>query len=279
MSDQANDLRQMVLRAFRPPTAPASAPPRLLTVVGGKGGVGATTVAVNLALALARDGQRVVLVDADFQAADTTKLCQIDAEVTIADVLAGTRDVHEALSRGPTGMLVLPGQWNACTLEPDEKAQTRLIEQLSCLGAYADYVVLDAGSGARRALSRFWQAADRVLLVTTHDGVSIMDTYATVKLLGQGQGMPPVQSIVNQLLDVRQADDVHDRLARACRKFLGLSLEHCGGIVFDPAVEAAGAALEPVAVHAPMAESVLQFDQLAQRLATELAGAAAKCAA
>jgi flagellar biosynthesis protein FlhG len=279
MNDQANDLRQLVLRSIRPATAPAAEPPRLIAVAGGKGGVGTTTVAVNLALALARDGQRVVLVDADFHAADATKLCRIDADVTIADVLSGTRDVHEALSRGPTGMLVMPGLWNSDTLDTSEKAQTRLIGELRCLGAYADYVVLDAGSGARKTLGRFWQASDRVLMVTTHDGVSIMDTYATIKLLGQGHGMPTVHTVVNQLLDVRQGADVHNRLERACRKFLGLQLEHAGDLVFDPALEAAGAALEPVVVHAPQAETVPQFDQLAQRLAAEMAHVPARCAA
>lgn len=111
MADQANDLRNLVLRASRPsPTA--SQPPKLVVVTGGKGGVGTTTIAVNLAISLARDGRRVVLVDADLDGADAGTLCRVDEpSSTVADILSGRLSVHEALELGPAGIQVLPGAW------------------------------------------------------------------------------------------------------------------------------------------------------------------------
>jgi len=229
MSDQANELRQLVRRAaLHAPVA--EKPPQVIAVASGKGGVGTTTVAVQLAMALARDGRRTVLVDADLQKADAALLCGVEEPTaTVADVLSGRLNVHEALERGPAGILLLPGTWagnNVVDCSPG--AQERLVGQLKCLGAYADYVILDVGSGANRVAGHFWQAADCVLLVTTSDVVALMDAYAAVKLLCSSGAQPVLRSFVNRAGSTAVAADVHQRLSRACRRFLGLKISSAG---------------------------------------------------
>src|SRR5688572_26812793 len=104
LPDQANDLRNLVLHAVRGVgPSPDVPPPKIVVVAGGKGGVGTTTVAVNLAAALAREGRRVVLADADFAGPNVAELCGVDGAYGAADVLAGRRTVHEVLLRGPIG--------------------------------------------------------------------------------------------------------------------------------------------------------------------------------
>src|SRR3989304_8316814 len=108
MHDQANDLRRLVRESRTPASAPAPLRPTLLVVAGGKGGVGTTTLAVNLAVALAQRGRRTVLVDADPDTADAAILCRLPEHHTVADVLAPRRAPAEALQPVPGGRRVLP---------------------------------------------------------------------------------------------------------------------------------------------------------------------------
>lgn len=267
MTDQANDLRNLVLRAAR--TSPiASQPPKLVVVTGGKGGVGTTTIAVNLAIALAHDGRRVVLVDADLDGADAGTLCHIDEpNSTVADILSGRLSVHEALELGPAGIQVLPGAWaGGALVDCSPSAQQRLLTQLKCLGAYADFVVLDVGSGANRVIGHFWHAADQVFLVTTPDVVSVMDAYAAVKVLCAGIAPPSLKSVVNFAPHPAAAADVHQRLSRACRRFLGLKLTAGGHIPCDKHVGEAAAQRQPFMLEAPTCEAAQAIGQLAQSL-------------
>src|SRR5207302_810817 len=167
MHDQANELR-LLARQWAAELTPAGDAPRKIVVSAGKGGVGTTTVAVNLATALARQGCRTVLVDADFSGADAALLCGIESRDTIADVLSGRRSVHEVLQPGPAGIQFVPGIWSPGSI-PDcsGPAQQRLLRELDQLSRHADVVVLDAGSGLNHVVQRFWQAADEVLVLIT----------------------------------------------------------------------------------------------------------------
>src|SRR5688572_26385898 len=198
MHDQADQLRALVRAAGSRDSGPVCAAPQKFILCGGKGGVGTTTFAVNLSIALARLGSRVVLVDADMNRADIAALCQLDARHTVADVLSGRRTVHEVLHRGPAGIQVLPGLWSA-TGVPDcsPAAQDRLLGELNRLGRHADLVVLDVGSGLNHVVRRFWQVADRVLLLSTPDKIAVMDAYAAIKVLTAGRTDLRVQLYVN----------------------------------------------------------------------------------
>jgi flagellar biosynthesis protein FlhG len=278
MPDQANDLRNLVLRAARSSPA-ASTPPKLVVLAGGKGGVGTTTIAVNLAISLARDGRRVVLVDADLDGADAGMLCRLDEpSSTVADILSGRLSVHEALERGPAGIQVLPGAWPGNGLvDCSPSAQQRLLAQLKCLGAHADFVILDVGSGANRVIGHFWQSADHVFLVTTPDVVSVMDAYAAVKVLCAGVAPPSLKSVVNFSPSAAAAADVHQRLSRACRRFLGLKLTAGGHIPCDARVSQAAAERQPFMLEHPTCEAAQAVEQLAQWLcqpAAKASGAA-----
>src|SRR5688572_15960951 len=113
MSDQAFHLRALVRAAAQADAGPALPAPRKVVVCGGKGGAGATTIAVNLSVALGRLGSRVVLVDADMNHADVAAYCQLEPRDTIADVLSSRRTVHEVLTRGPAGIQIVAGVWSS----------------------------------------------------------------------------------------------------------------------------------------------------------------------
>lgn len=266
LPDQANDLRNLVLRAVRGVGAHDAPPPKLIVVAGGKGGVGTTTVAVNVAASLARDGHRVVLVDADFAGPNVAEMCGLDGAYGAADVLAGRRTVHEVLLRGPIGIQVLPANRAHVELaDCTPQAQERLLTQLHSLGAHADYVLIDAGSGSSRIMRRFWEAADGVLLVMHPDSVSVMDAYALVKLVCNENPPPaPIAAVVNGVDD--ESSDVLERLSRACRRFLGFTVVGAGNVPRDAAVAQASADGRPIVLHAPQGSITSSFEHLAAEL-------------
>ena len=245
----------------------AVAAPKLIVVASGKGGVGTTTAAVNLAVALARDGRRTVLVDADLGRADATRLCHVDDFYTVGDVLTGRRGVHETLVRGPAGVQVLPGAWATGNLTDCEPAaQQRLLDELTRLGPHADYIVIDAGSSSNRTVRRFWQAADRVLIVTSPEATSVTNAYSAIKLLAPANRRAPIQTLVNQAESSAAAAEIGQRLARACRRFLAINVEPGCYLPGDPRIAAAGKAQTPFVLSHVASLASEQLEQLASRL-------------
>jgi flagellar biosynthesis protein FlhG len=229
--------------------------------------VGATTVAVNLAISLAAAGCRTILVDADLSGADATLLCGLESSESIGDVLSGRRTMHEILQTGPGGIQVVPGIWSPSTV-PDcsPSGQQRLRRQLDQLGRHADWVILDAGSGLNHVVRRFWQMADEVLLVTTGEAAAIMDTYAAIKLFLGELPRAAVQTAVNQSHSEAESAAVHVRLEAAARRFLGMTLTHAGSVPWDAAVALAATEGKPLAYGHASAPAAKAIERIAERL-------------
>lgn len=264
--DQADELRALALQAAR--TSGGAGPaPRFWAVSSGKGGVGTTTVAVNLATALGLAGHRVVLVDADVNRADVAEFCGLAAGPGIADLLAGRRGIHELLRRGPGGIQVVPGPWADRDLADAAGAgQQRLLNELTGLGAHAELVILDVGAGLNRVVRRFWQHAERIIAVTSTEPVPLMDTYAAIKvLLGEGSEAL-VHGLVNLAPDPETAAQVFDRLARACRRFLGVHLLTAPWLPRDPSFASAARAGVPLVLDSAGSPTARAIETLAEQL-------------
>lgn len=267
--DQAHDLRQLVRDSSR--AAGPAMRPALLVVASGKGGTGTTTVAVNLAIAWSRQTHRVLLVDADPQGGSASFLCNTTDSYTLADVLAARRSPAEVIQDGPAGMRVLPG---VCALEQlgdcSGAAVDRLIGDLSVATADVDLVLVDAGNGLHRLLSRFWQAADMGLLVTTPEAAAIMNTYALAKLLcTPGQSLP-VHCLVNGAADAADAASVQERMAHACQRFLGFRTQAAGYLPDDDDIREATRVSQPYLITSPHCRAALEMERIAERLAGPL---------
>jgi flagellar biosynthesis protein FlhG len=269
MRDQAAELRSLVLRAARQNPVDTGPPSRLVALTGGKGGVGATTLAVNLSVALAQQGARVVLVDADLYRADVAALCSLPEQASVADVLMARRDIHEVLQRGPAGIQVLPGVWAPGPLtDCSEKAQRRLIDQLRTLGRHADVVILDVGNQPSEFVLRFWEAASEIVLVSTADSISVMDTYATIKTLAPS-GHAVMRLLVNQAAAAHEAVDVHRRIDQSCQRFLGREVGLLGFVPPDEQVAAAARAGVPVVLASPACPATREIERVAVALAAK----------
>src|SRR4051794_38289314 len=189
MSDQADGLRQLVqarsgTSALAEPPTPSreTAGARSLVLTSGKGGVGTSNLALNLAIALGESGQRVVLVDADLGLANIDLLCGLAPARDLGDVLAGDCALADAIVRGPGDVRIVPGAHGVRTLsEVLGDAPARLASDLAELEADADFLLIDAGSGLGAAIATLAAAADRVVLVTTPEPTSVADAHAAIE--------------------------------------------------------------------------------------------------
>ncbi len=257
--DQAHDLRRLVQQA-KDAAPPQASVRRLIALAGAKGGVGTTTLALNLALVLADRGHSAVLVDADSEGPGVAALCRLRERAVLADVLAARRTVAESLEPGPAGLLVLPGgairDRLAGEVPPDPQ---RLIQPLRTLGPAGGVGVVDSGNGAGRWAESFRRSADVVLIVTTPDSAAVLGAYAAVKRLTDGREHPQVKLVVNMAGTREASQATHARLARACRRFMGFSLDLLGHVPPDPAVPEAAEAQHPLVLaarHGPAARAI-----------------------
>jgi flagellar biosynthesis protein FlhG len=263
MPDQAQALRRLVTEGVAAPPPDA---PRLVVVAGAKGGAGATTLGVNLAVALAQQGCAAVLVDADPDGGHVATLCSLADRATIADVLAGRRTVEDSLIAGPCQIPVLAGAWAASLADTRPASLERLVSQLGSLTAQV--VVIDAGSGLGRWQRTFWQAADLVLLVTTSEVTSVMDAYAAIKVLACDPPAPV--SLVVSKADASAADAVHARLQAACRRFLGMTLDLAGCVPADNRMADAVVSGQPLVLRPGESPAARSIHVLAHNLAGRL---------
>lgn len=251
MIDQANDLRRLVTQAAKPSDDALSTQMPTVLVAGGKGGVGTTTVAVNLAVAAAQQGVRTVLVDADPDGPDVQTLCRLRQRHTISDVLSGRRTLVEALQPGPGGVMILAGAWAAADLaDASETNQRRLIDQISSLATRADLVVIDGGNGLHGFTRRLWQTCHDLILVSSTDAAAVLDAYAALKVALDVQRPPHVHVLVNMCTDGEEALEVHDRLRRSTQRFLGFDLPRYHWLSTDTAIACAGRQGVPIALSA-----------------------------
>jgi flagellar biosynthesis protein FlhG len=244
-------------------TAPRDHGPATLVISGGRPGVGATTVAVQLAASLAQDAHRIVLVDADLYGADVAAYCNLAGGLGIGEVLSGRKTIHEVLQRGPAGMQVLAGAASAETRGSlSERAIQRVLKQMRTLAPHADCLLVDAGNQPSDFTARMWSAADRLLLVTSPDAVAVMDSYALVKTLLTRQSLRrPVLLVVNQVAGEATAADVHRRIDQSCRRFLGLAVEFAGWLPHERVIARGEISESLASSFARLAKHVLDSQQ------------------
>src|SRR5581483_2907151 len=183
MIDQASELRRLMQPA-RTTGRDVSSPTRtrVLAVASGKGGVGKTNLTVNIGIALARDGKRVVVLDGDLGLANVDVLLGLTPKWTLQHVVAGECELVDALCRAPGGIWVIPGGSGVDQLANlSVEGRRRLVDSLASLDGQADVLLVDLAAGVSEDVSTLLAAAPEVLVVTTPEPTAITDAYALVK--------------------------------------------------------------------------------------------------
>lgn len=275
MYDQAQILRGLMERRQDSPTVP---PPstgrraRTVAVTSGKGGVGKSNVALNLALALARAGNSVCIVDANPGLGNIDLLCGLSSYWNLSHLLTGAKKLADILLEGPAGIRVLPGASGLVELTDCPPAVQRgILVQLEELERQHDYLVIDTGSGVHPGVRHFVVAADLAIVIATPEPTAIADAYASIKALSANRELTNACILINQADSPEQAREIIARVQQTARTFLHVTVASAGFIPRDEAVAKAVARRMPllaINLRTPAAES---FEQLGRRVANATA--------
>lgn len=249
--DQAQKLRELAEQRG-PDSPPCGMSVPLVAISGGKGGVGASTVALRLATSLRRRGYQSLLLEADLDRGGFVG--EGDRGGSIVDCLSGQRTLMDVCRTGPDGTLIVPGAWAPWNVaDCTALAQQRLLAELQRPMPEVDVAVVDLGSSRNSFVRRFWQVASMVIAVTTADAECVTDTYAAIKLLHAGDTSIPVYTLVNRADPSCDPHTIHDRIGQTCKRFLGLrtsilgSLPRLDDLADDDAVTLIGQVSETLA--------------------------------
>jgi len=238
-----------------------------IAVTSGKGGVGKTSLAVNLALALAETGRRTCLVDGDLGLANVDVLLNLHPRHSLREVIAGGMPLEEVILQGPAGLEVIPAASGVESLANlGVVARQFLINTLQSLSLRSDVTILDTGAGVSKTVLALTLAADEVLVVTTPEPTAITDAYAMVKILTHRQPTIPVQLIINQAEHIGQAREVHGHLQRIIERFLHREVPMAGWVPRDACVERAVREQRPMVLYFPYARASEAIKGIAARL-------------
>ena len=280
--DQATHLRSLMRDQRMADPAPirgATAPVHrasVIAITSGKGGVGKTNVAVNLAIQLASAGKSVVLLDADLGLANADVLCNIDLPANLSHVISRRKDLNEVLVKAPGGFSLIGGASGLARMaDLTDGDRQRIVAAMGELEASNDVILIDTGAGISPNVLAFTRAADHVLVVTTPEPTAITDAYAVVKVISRDNAERRVSLLVNQAHNPAEARVVHERIAKVARQFLSVRLYDAGFIPADEQVSLAVRKRLPFVLSAPRSPASLAVAQLAMRLEQGVASASA----
>lgn len=215
-------------------------PVQVIAVTGGKGGVGKSNVAVNMAIALSEMGRRVVVLDADLGLANIDILLGISSNKTIEDVLTGECSLREVMVEGPGGIKVVPassGTQKLSMLTTSEHAG--LIQAFSDINDELDVLIIDTAAGISDTVMSFARAAQEVVMVVTDEPTSITDAYAQIKLLNRDYGIFRFRIIANMVKSPQDGQALYSKLVKVTDRFLDVAMQFVGSVPSDDHVKRA----------------------------------------
>lgn len=260
--DQADSLRQLAAsgKIAKPPL-------RVYATTSGKGGVGKTNITANLAMVAARAGKRVLIIDADLGLANVEIVLGVKPRYHLGDLLDKGLAVNDVLVEGPNGVKLLAagsGVRSLTNLTDEQKMQ--FIQALDPIEDMFDIVLIDSGAGIGDNVLFFVGAAQEAILVVSPEPTSLVDAYATVKVLSQQAGVHTFNVIINPVVDEMAARGIFQKLTAVTGKFLEAKVRHLGYIPRDENLHRAIMAQRPVCEMFPASPSARAVTAIGERL-------------
>jgi flagellar biosynthesis protein FlhG len=252
---------------------------KVIAVTSGKGGVGKTFFSANLAAAMAKRGQRVLVLDADLGLANLDVVLNLYPKVTLHDVFTGKAKLEDAIIRAPGGFSVLlagSGMVEYSRLTPEVRGD--FLRIMNGLVPHYDVVILDTGAGISDVVLFAVSLASEVLVVATPEPTSLTDAYATIKVLVGQQKRETIRMVINQTARLGDGRAITTQLQQVLDRFVTtdsgrpLRLVHMGDIPSDPAVRQAIMRRQLLMQATPGSPAALAVSQLAAKVA-EVVGA------
>ncbi len=270
-TDQAKTLRDLNPQADSVSFQQESdQPTSVYSITSGKGGVGKTAVVANLAYALACNGKRVLILDADLGLANIDVVFGLTPEYNLNHFFSGEKELHDIIIDGPLSLKILPagsGLQNFTRLSSHHKI--RLLNALDSMDDHFDFVLIDTEAGISENVTYFNTAAQEIIVVTTPEPTAITDAYALMKLLSTQYHEKKFNLVVNQIRTEEDALDVYRKLTMVSNRYLDISIDYLGSIPEDRQMVESIRKQKIIGELNPESKISKAFKQLATRICTE----------
>lgn len=215
-------------------------PVKTITVASGKGGVGKTNVVANLAIALSKMGNQVLVFDADLGLSNIDVILDLAPKYNIQHVLKGEKSLAEVIVEGPHGIKILPAASGVQEVTAiDEFQRMSILEEFDALSLDIDYLIVDSAAGISSNVAFFCVASQEIIILASPEPTSLTDAYALMKVLFTRYQEKNFKVLVNAARSEPEAKDVFRKLSMVVEKFLNISIDYLGYIPYDDAVRKA----------------------------------------
>jgi flagellar biosynthesis protein FlhG len=209
-------------------------PVKVLAVCSGKGGVGKTNIASNVAIALSSRGRNTCLLDADLSLANVDVLLGLQPRFNLSHVVNGEADLESTILRGPRGIRIVPASsGNFCMTDLPPAAQVGIIQAFSDLSDQPEVLIVDTAAGISPRVAQFVQAAQHPVVVVCDEPASLTDAYALIKVFSQQYGMSRFHIVTNQSRKAQDGRALFRKLSRVTDSYLDVVLRHLGDVPQD----------------------------------------------
>lgn len=239
---------------------------KVISVVSGKGGVGKSNIATNLAILYGKLGKKVLVMDADLGLANINILMGVIPRYTLNDFLQGTKLLKDIIISYNNNVDIVPGGTGFYQLVDLQKDHYKnIVNNLLKLPQY-DILLIDAGAGISQSVLSFIIASDNVILVTTPEPTSLTDAYGMIKVIVANSSRSEAGIIINMAQDEEQGLKVYQKLSAVAHKFLGFSLTSLGTILEDNDLKKAVRLQKPVVETFPHSKVSLNLQYVLAKL-------------
>ncbi len=239
----------------------------VLAITGGKGGVGKTNVAINLAIALADLNNKVMLLDADFGLSNVDVMLGLRARKTLHNVLKNECRVEDIVITGPRGIQIIPSASGVKEMANlDARQHMGIIDSIAELNPLLNYFIIDTAAGISDDVSLFSHLANNILVVVCDEPASIADAYAMIKVLSKKSVNQKFHILSNMVESSAHGERLFMQLEKVSNHFLDVTLEYCGYIPNDIYVKKAIQRQQSVIDAYPTSRSSLGFTRLARKI-------------
>lgn len=267
MADQAEKLRNIIKAQSQPRRQAA----RVITVTSGKGGVGKSNTAINLAIQFRKMDQKVIILDADFGLANIEIMFGTVPKYNLYDLIYQGKNIRDIITWGPMDVGFISGGSGIVGMANlSQDYLNYIIQNLVELDSMADVIIVDTGAGISNAVLEFLVASNEILLVTTPEPTSITDSYSLLKALNRHSRFKPeytsINVLANKVKNEEEGSMLYHKLNTVVSRYLKLPIEYLGYIPQDEQLSRAVMQQTPISIQNTSARSALAYGGIARKL-------------